>query len=284
MINQTSDSHRIPGRGSKINHSETTNGYDSIETSQISITGRKGQSEQEHGIGHYVKSIIFGGIDGVLISLSIIAGASGADFGWNVVIGMGLSCVLANALHLGIGEFLSSKAHRDFVNTEKRREQWEFKNFKEGEVMEMINIFEDRGMSRADAELVVRKMSEYDSFFINMMITEELGLQLPDEDDAALIKDSIVMFTSFAVCGCLPLVVYLASPWRLLNSEDLLGVALLVAGLVLFALGAAKSSFSSTFWLVGGIEVIAIGAACAGASYGVGYAVQWLLGQVVPDS
>lgn len=147
--------------------------------------------------------------------------------------------------------------------------------------MEMINIFVDRGMSRSDAETVVRKMAEYDSFFINMMITEELGLQLPDEDDSLLLKDSLVMFAAFAVCGCVPLVVFCTSPWRLLSAGDELALALLLAALVLFALGAAKSSFSAVFWLFGGLETVAIGAVCAGAAYGVGGAVQSVASSLV---
>ena len=56
---------------------------------------------------------------------------------------------------MGAGEYLSSKAHRDYVLTEKRREQWEYKNYKEGEIKEMVLLFTQRGMSSADAELVV---------------------------------------------------------------------------------------------------------------------------------
>jgi len=40
----------------------------------------------------------------------------------------------------GISEYLSSKAHREFLKAEKRRELWEFKNYRDVEVMEVIDI------------------------------------------------------------------------------------------------------------------------------------------------
>ena len=50
---------------------------------------------------------------------------------------MGFSTIAANALSLGAGEYLSSKAHREFIQVEKRRETWEFKHFKDVETREV---------------------------------------------------------------------------------------------------------------------------------------------------
>eukprot|EP01041_Mallomonas_annulata_P011485 gene11485-24014_t len=267
MSLQNHEADRILARtGSHGHYAAADNNYENTEANN----SRRAQNE---GIsGDHLKSITFGGIDGILTSVAITAGAAGAGFGWNVVVGLGFSCVIANALHLGIGEYLSSKAHRDFINTEKRREQWEFKNFKEGEIKEMTDIFEERGMSRVDAESVVRKMAEYDNFFINMMITEELGLQIPEDDDALLIKDSLVMFLSFAILGCLPFITYCLGPTDILKQQDMFNISLLIAAVVLFSLGAIKSTFSSVFWLFSGLETLVLGGVCSLVAYGVGNA------------
>lgn len=91
---------------------------------------------------------------------------------------LGFANVVANALTMGVGEYLSSRAHKEYVEAETRRELYEFKRDKLGEIKEMVNIFEAKGMNRLDAELVVKKMAQYEGFFINLMITEELGLQV----------------------------------------------------------------------------------------------------------
>lgn len=156
---------------------------------------------------------------------------------------LGISNVFADAIAMGAGEYLSSKAHRDYVLTEKRREQWEYKNYKEGEVKEMIVLFNQRGMGLADAEIVVKKMAEYEDFFIDLMVTEELGLSLPDEDEASLLKDAFAMFISFLLFGTFPLLPFFLGPFDILNLDSLIVAAFLCTGVSLFSLGAFKSTF-----------------------------------------
>ena len=48
------------------------------------------------------------------------------------------------------------------MKAEKRRGLWEFKNYREEEVREMIKRFEEKGMVKADAELIVLKMASYE--------------------------------------------------------------------------------------------------------------------------
>ena len=56
---------------------------------------------------------------------------------------MGFSTIAANALSMGTGEYLSSKAHREFVQAEKRRELWEFKHFKDVEIKEVRELHQN---------------------------------------------------------------------------------------------------------------------------------------------
>ena len=65
----------------------------------------------------------------------------GGEFSWHVVLVMGFSTIAANALSMGAGEYLSSKAHREFIQAEKRRELWEFKHFKDIEIKEVNEIY-----------------------------------------------------------------------------------------------------------------------------------------------
>ena len=64
----------------------------------------------------------------------------GGEFSWHVVLVMGFSTIAANALSMGAGEYLSSKAHREFIQAEKRRELWEFKHFKDIEIKEVTVV------------------------------------------------------------------------------------------------------------------------------------------------
>ena len=71
---------------------------------------------------------------------------------------------------MGVGEFLSSKAESEWILSERTREMWEMDNYPDGEIQEMIDIYQERGMNRDDAEIVVKKMAKYKDFFVNIMM------------------------------------------------------------------------------------------------------------------
>jgi DNA damage-binding protein 1 len=219
--------------------------------------------------GGHVKTMIFGGMDGILTSFAIVAGAAGGGMGWDVVLVMGFSNVLADALSMGVGEYLSSKAHKDFVLSEKKREEWEYDNYKEGEVKEMIELYVQRGMDEADAEIVINKMAKYRDFFIDVMMVEELGLQEPDED-AEILWEGVLMFFRFAFFGSLPLLGYAIFPSFVDDDSTLFYIACAVTGFALFLMGTVKSRFSLQKWYSSGLETLVLGAICAAVAYELG--------------
>lgn len=91
--------------------------------------------------------------------------------------------------------------YNDYVKKELEREKWELENYPEGEMVEMIELFQRRGMSREDAEEVIVRMAKYKNFFINLMMTEELALPLPADDEAAAPRDKETKETSHGQHG-----------------------------------------------------------------------------------
>eukprot|EP00608_Synchroma_pusillum_P001750 CAMPEP_0198431132 /NCGR_PEP_ID=MMETSP1452-20131203/17595_1 /TAXON_ID=1181717 /ORGANISM="Synchroma pusillum, Strain CCMP3072" /LENGTH=304 /DNA_ID=CAMNT_0044151587 /DNA_START=32 /DNA_END=946 /DNA_ORIENTATION=- len=232
--------------------------------------------EMHDSAGEFIKTIVFGGLDGILTSFAIVAGAAGGGVSWQVVLVLGFSNIIADAFSMGAGEYMASKAQSEYVQSERAREQWELRNHREGEIEEMVNLYVEKGLKREDADLIVRKMSQYDDFFVSVMLREELGLTPPDDDDeSGMIKEAIVMFLSFVVFGLVPLLGYTIVPpiWPGTDSTTLFVLACCVTLVALFTLGAVKSHFSPKSWLRGGAETAVVGSCCA--------AVAFLLGDVV---
>lgn len=196
--------------------------------------------------GGFLKPLIFGGLDGILTSFAIVAGAAGGSMPIPVILVLGFSNIFADALAMGVGEFLSSKAENEWILSERRRENWEMENYPEGEIREMIDIYEGRGMSHGDAVLVINTMAKYKDFFVDVMMAEELQLQVPEEDHKVeSMKEGVVMFCSFASFGSLPLLGYVIIPalFPSLHEEILFTAACVVTALVLFGMGCVKSIF-----------------------------------------
>ena len=77
-------------------------------------------------------------------------------------------------------------------------------------------------MSRGDAEVVVNKMAQYEDMFVTVMVNEELGFGLPDDDDGFLLKDAFVMCLSYLAFGSLPLALYFGAGFGKLDAETTL--------------------------------------------------------------
>ena len=92
-------------------------------------------SEEQHQVvGGLIKPIVFGGLDGILTSFAIVAGATGGSLSPKVVLILGFSNIFADALSMGVGEFMSSKAENEWILSERQREKWEMENYPEGEI------------------------------------------------------------------------------------------------------------------------------------------------------
>jgi VIT1/CCC1 family predicted Fe2+/Mn2+ transporter len=175
---------------------------------------------------------------------------------------LGFSNIFADALSMGVGEFLSSKAENEWILSERDRENWEMENYREGEIQEMIEIYESKGMSHQDAELVIKTMSKYQDFFVDIMMTQELELQVPERDHIQeSMREGVIMFASFAFFGALPLLGYVVMPtlFPSLGEEVLFLTACAVTGVVLFFMGCVKSFFLKMQWFRAGMETLLLG-------------------------
>lgn len=242
----------------------------------------KCSTEESHQLeGEILKSIIFGGLDGILSSFAIIAGAAGGSLSTETILILGFSNIFADALSMGVGEYLSTTADNEYVISERKREQLELETSPEEEIRGMIDVYTAKGMLAEDASLIARTMSKYKDFFVDIMVTEELKLQLPEPDHQIIsIKESVVMFSSFAVFGSLPLLGYIIIPFLFpeMGVDSLFTAACIITGMVLVILGCVKSLFCAAHWVRSGTETLLLGGACATTAYTIGLYVNGIVG------
>ena len=157
--------------------------------------------------GKYVKSLVFGGLDGIITTFAVVAASVGGSLSTDVILLMGFANLVADGLSMGFGDYLSSQAEFEYTRAEHKREKWELDNYPEGEKQEMVELYMKRGMTESDAQSVIEVMSKYKNFFLDVMMVEELGLLPPDETDSPA-KNGLVTFTAFVVFGFIPLTPY----------------------------------------------------------------------------
>ena len=94
--------------------------------------------EHHHSSGKYLKSLVYGGLDGIITTFAVVAGVAGAALSSGVLLILGLANLIADGISMAIGDYLSSKAEKDFYSTEKERESWEAKNYPKQAVSQYI--------------------------------------------------------------------------------------------------------------------------------------------------
>ena len=238
--------------------------------------------EEHEQSGGMLKAIVFGGLDGILTSFAIISGAVGAKLGPVPMLALGVSNVLADALSMGVGEFLSSRSYNKYVRKERERESWELQNYPAGEIAEMVELFVARGMSREDAEVVIQRMAKYKEFFVDLMMTEELSLPVPsDNDHWDSLRDGTTMFASFALFGMLPILGFICTSllFPTLETTALFQCACVITGLCLVGLGAFKAKFHDKQYIRAGLETLVLGGVCAAVAFYVGRLVTSFAGE-----
>lgn len=231
-------------------------------------------TEEHKKSGEHIKSVIFGGMDGIITTFAVVSGATGGGLGIDVILILGFSNIIADALSMGVGDALSTKAENEFIMKERDREKWELENLPESEKAEMYAIFEEKGISPEDSRNIVDTMAKYPEFFVDAMMHYELEVDVPGEDDNPWI-DGGITFLSFIVFGIVPLLGYLifySVPG--LGTQELFVIACCLTAITLFVLGAIKTKVTAQAWWLGGLEIFSLGSITAAFAYLIGWGVE----------
>ncbi len=219
------------------------------------------------GQGRYIKSVVYGGLDGTITTFAVVAGVAGAALSAGVVLIMGFANLIADGISMAIGDYLSSKAEKEYQSAERTREAWEVENYPDGEKKELAEIYTAKGIPEKDAESMVAILAKHPKAWVDIMMVEELGIIGSDESPLA---NAAAAFVSFGLFGFIPLLTYvLAAVVPFLHAHTF-PIAAALTGATLFALGAVKVRITGKNWFLSGLETFVIGGITAAAAYGVG--------------
>jgi VIT1/CCC1 family predicted Fe2+/Mn2+ transporter len=104
--------------------------------------------------GRAIREVIFGMNDGLITTLCFLAGVSSAITHGGVVVLAGLAEVMAGALSMALGAYLSTKAQREFFAQEIAHERREIEEFPDYEREEIRVIYRERGFSDEEIDIL----------------------------------------------------------------------------------------------------------------------------------
>jgi VIT1/CCC1 family predicted Fe2+/Mn2+ transporter/rubrerythrin len=218
-----------------------------------------------------IREVVFGAQDGLVSTFAVVAGLAAAGVGNLVVLLGGAVSAMAGVLSMSIGTYLASRAQRQLYETELGREAREIRDHPGEEVAELIAALHGRGMSRADAADVARRIARHPEILLATLSIFELGLA--PQRLGRPVRDAFVMALAFGTASAMPLVPFLFG-----GALPALGVSAALTLGALFLVGVLKARVAGVSALRSGLEVAILAAASGLLSFGLGRLASLALG------
>ncbi|MFD1341358.1 VIT1/CCC1 transporter family protein [Litorisediminicola beolgyonensis] len=226
------------------------------------------------GVQRYLKPIIYGGNDGIVTTFAIVAGFAGASaegaaqIGGLAVLVFGLANLFADAVSMGMGEFLSARSKGQLYARERKKLCARLA-VRDGEAAAGLEaLFRQRGLNAEDAAALAEAMARAPDLSVELLLAERLGPSDPEADGPA--TNGLITFAAFVGFGTIPLLPYILREADALSTR--LSLVATFAALALLGLVRRRATGETARRALG--ETLAVGGLCAGVAYAVG----WLVG------
>lgn len=219
------------------------------------------------GLGSNLRATVFGVNDGLVSNASLVLGVAGAAVPSSFVLVSGLAGLLAGALSMAAGEYVSVRSQREMYEYQIALEREEIAEYPEEEAEELALIYEARGVALTQAREVSQALLARPEQALDVLAREELGLN-PD-DLGSPWGAAAASFLSFAVGATVPLAPFILK----MSGHRALAATAVLTAIALFAVGLALSLFTGRQALRGALRMVLIGGGAGAVAFWVGRAL-----------
>jgi VIT1/CCC1 family predicted Fe2+/Mn2+ transporter len=215
-------------------------------------------------VGGKLRAAVFGASDGLVSNASLVMGVAAAGSDLHSVQIAGAAGLLAGALSMSAGEYVSVRSQREFYEHQMALERNELAEYPEAEAEELALIYHARGIDMDEARRISAVLLSKPEQALDVLAREELGLNPDDLGSPFAAAGS--SFVAFATGATVPLVPFFAG----LNGTKAVYWSAGCTALMLFAVGIALSLFTGKGALRGGLRMLLIGGGAGVVAWGIG--------------
>ena len=214
--------------------------------------------------GNALRAAVLGASDGLLSNFNLVMGVAGAALSGTTILLTGLAGLLAGAISMAMGEWISVQSSRELYQEQIEREKEEISSDPEEELEELVLIYRARGLPEVEARALATRLMSDPEIALDTLARDELGID-PDELGGSAWEAAITSFMLFAVGAILPVV-----PYFFLSGGTALAVSAGLSTAGLFCIGAAITLFTGQPVLYSGARQVLFGLVAAGVTFSVG--------------
>jgi VIT1/CCC1 family predicted Fe2+/Mn2+ transporter len=223
-------------------------------------------------LGGGLRAAVFGVNDGLVSNVSLVLGVAGAGAASAYVLTAGLAGLLAGALSMAAGEYVSVRSQREMYEHQIALEREELAEYPDEEAEELALIYQARGVALEQAREVSQALLANPQAALDVLAREELGLN-PD-DLGSPWQAAWSSFVAFGLGAAVPLVPFLCGFTGTAATAGAVAVTLVA----LFGVGLGLSLFTGRDALRSAARMVLIGGGAGAVSFLVGRAVGVAIG------
>lgn len=200
---------------------------------------------------NWLRASVLGANDGIVSMAGLVVGVAGATQDKTAILVAGLAGLVAGAFSMAVGEYVSVSSQRDAEKSFIAKESKEIAEDPEGELEELAEMYQVKGLSEQTAKQVASELTEKDALGAHLEI--QFGLQ--EEDLTNPWHAAFASFISFTFGGLVPVIAIIlpSSDWRVPITFMSVCIALIITGSISAKLSDANVWRASLRILFGGI-------------------------------
>jgi VIT1/CCC1 family predicted Fe2+/Mn2+ transporter len=222
-------------------------------------------SEGHRPEGNLLREIVFGANDGLVSNVALVGGLAGGTGDPSIILLGGIAGLVAGAISMSLGAYVSTKSEREFREAEEVRERWEVEHMREQELAETRQIFRLKGITGPLLNEVVDAVSRDHEQWVQLMMMEELGF--PNQTPRPTLS-AFIMGGAFAVAAFFPV-----APFLVTEGTPAFVASVSLTGIALLGVGALRAHLTTGSMVRKGLEMLVLAALAVLAANLIGRAI-----------
>jgi VIT1/CCC1 family predicted Fe2+/Mn2+ transporter len=214
--------------------------------------------------GNALRAAVLGANDGLVSNLSLVMGVAGAELAGKGILLTGFAGLLAGAISMALGEWVSVQSSRELYQKQIKTEKEEIELTPDEEIEELALIYEARGLPEENARQLAKRIMSDKETAIEALARDELGID-PEELGGSAWEAAITSFLLFSVGAIIPVI-----PFTFLSGLTAIAVSAIFSSIGLFVIGAAITLFTGRTVFSSGFRQMLFGLGAALITYLIG--------------
>jgi len=260
----TKNKNKLPITGSETNHVTILR---SLLENESKVTGSnvaKFESRHRSVGGNALRAAVLGGNDGLVSNFSLVMGIAGATAGGSGVLLAGVAGLLAGALSMALGEWISVKSSQELHENQMQLEMDELETNPEGEQKELALIYIAKGIPEDQANEMAAEIMLDRNHAHEVLVKEELGINAEELKGSAM-EAAVYSFILFAIGAVIPVI-----PFMFTSGITAIVISVISSAAGLFLIGSAITLFTGKSIWFSGFRQVVFGLIAAAITFGIG--------------